>query len=138
MTTSAPNIKQANGPLLITQDRVVEIVSFAIKTDGLERAKLLFDMLNTYFSTEPGWPETAMEVRLLFADMREQEEKEKKAEREAERRLAEQKAVTPAVVVVNKNLNQSQSLSEAIGIRKVDQLNGVIEEGAEVIYAKHN
>ena len=136
MTTSAPNIKQANGPLLITQDRVVEIVRFAIKTDGLERAKLLFDMLNTYFSTEPGWPETAMEVRLLFAE--EKEEKEKKAEREAERRLAEQKAVTPAVVVVNKNLNQSQSLSEAIGIRKVDQLNGVIEEGAEVIYAKHN
>jgi hypothetical protein len=136
MTTSAPNIKQANGPLLITQDRVVEIVRFAIKTDGLERAKLLFDMLNTYFSTEPGWPETAMEVRLLFADMREQEEKEKKAEREAERRLAEQKAVTPAVVVVNKNEANAEKNSTLLNY--VDQLNGVIEEGAEVIYAKHN
>ena len=48
MTTSAPNIKQANGPLLITQDRVVEIVRFAIKTDGLERAKLRQTAIRRY------------------------------------------------------------------------------------------
>ena len=138
MMSNDPNNKQKRGKLKITQERVVENVRFAIKTDGEEKGKLLFDIMNTYFSTEPGWPETAMEVRLLFAELREQEEKGKQAEKEAKRRLAEQKASMPPVLVMNQNTNTNQNTNDFTGIKHVDQLNGLIDENAEVSYNNHN
>ena len=99
--TKRPKLKR--GKLKITQQRVVDIISFTIKTDGVEKARIFFDMLNTYFSTEPGWPETALEVRKLFADIREQEAQEKQAEKEAARKLEELKVTTPSTLIYNTN-----------------------------------
>lgn len=117
MTPKAPTSKPNRGKLKITQDRVVGIICFAIETDGVEKAKILFDMLNTYFSTEPGWPETALEVRKLFAGLREQEEQERQEEKEAERRLKELKATTPNAVVYNSNE------AKAIGSAEIDKMD---------------
>lgn len=91
------------GKLKITQERVVKNILFAIKTDGSEKGKLLFDMMNSYFSTEPGWPETAMEVRTLFAEMREKEEREILAEKEAKWKLEEMKVSNPSTLIYNTN-----------------------------------
>ena len=116
--------------LKITQESVVKNIMFAIETDGQEQAKHFFDILNTYFSTEPGWPETAREVRELFAGLRKQNEIQKQAEKEAEWKLAEKHASMQPFMIVNKN--------EASGIKQIDQLNAGIEEGAEVTHTIHN
>jgi hypothetical protein len=64
MTTKPSIGKPRRGKLKINQERLVEGIRFAIKTDGVEKARLLFDMLNTYYSTEPGWAEAALEIRV--------------------------------------------------------------------------
>lgn len=118
------------GPLSLTQEAVVSIIRFAIETDGVEKAKEFFSMLNNYCSIAPGWTETALEIRKLFAELRAQEERRLKEEKEIERKLAEQKNAIPQVVVLNHN--------ESTGIAKVDQLNNGIEKGAEVTHTKQN
>lgn len=118
------------GPLSLTQEAVVSIIRFAIETDGVEKAKEFFSMLNNYCSIAPGWTETALEIRKLFAELRAQEEKRLKEEKEIEWKLAEQKNAIPQVVVLNHN--------ESTGIAKVDQLNNGIEKGAEVTHTKQN
>ena len=107
MTTKPPTSKPRRGKLKLTQDRVVGGIVFAIETDGVEKAKLLFDMLNTYYSTEPGWPETALEIRKLFADIRKQEEERRYAEKEAKRALDRLKATTPSTLITNNNENRN-------------------------------
>ena len=101
------------GKLKITQERVVKNILFAIKTDGPEKGKLLFDMMNSYFSTEPGWPETAMEVRTLFAEMREKEEREILAEKEAKWKLEEMKVSNPSTLIYNTNTNDAKNIGKA-------------------------
>ena len=118
------------GPLSLTQEAVVSIIRFAIETDGVEKAKEFFSMLNNYCSIAPGWTETALEIRKLFAELRAQEERRLKEEKEIEWKLAEQKNAIPQVVVLNHN--------ESTGIAKVDQLNNGIEKGAEVTHTKQN
>ena len=130
-TTITPPMR---GPLNLTQEAVVSIIRFAIETDGVEKAKEFFSMLNNYCSIAPGWTETALEIRKLFAELRAQEERRLKEEKEIEWKLAEQKTAIPQVVVLNQNVNQNEST----GIAKVDQLNNGIEKGAEVTHTKQN
>lgn len=111
MTTKTPSTKPHRGKLKLTQARVVEGIMFAIETDGVEKAKLLFDMLNTYYSTEPGWPETALEIRKLFAEIRKQEEQRRHAEKEAKRELDRLKATTPSTLITNNN--EAKSIGQA-------------------------
>lgn len=110
MQPSDPKQIKTCGTLMITQERVVKDILFTIKTDGLEAAMQLFETLNKFFSIEPGWPETALEIRTLFAELRKVEEDEKKIEKEVDRRLAElQKERIQAIYLT---INQSQSVQE--------------------------
>ena len=120
MQTSDPKQIQTSGTLMITQERVVKDILFAIKTDGLEKAIQLFDILNKYFSIEPGWAETALEIRTLFAELRKVEEDEKKTEKEVERRLEELKATSPKTVILNSNTNKNSGKTEIDSIDKMD------------------
>jgi hypothetical protein len=88
MTTQTSTGKPRRGKLKITQERLVEGIRFAIKTDGIEKARLLFDMLNTYYSTETGWAEAALEIRTLFAEIREEELRKQREEKLEELRTA--------------------------------------------------
>lgn len=120
MQTSDPKQIQTSGTLMITQERVVNDILFAIKTDGLEKAIQLFDILNKYFSIEPGWAETALEIRTLFADLRKKEVEASQAEKEAERRLEELKATSPKTVILNSNNNKNSGKTEIDSIDKMD------------------
>lgn len=68
MTTPTNPPKSSRGQLQITQERVVEIVVRIIGSDGLEEARKQFKTLNDWFSTEPGWAETAAEVYGIFTE----------------------------------------------------------------------
>ena len=83
------------------------------------------DVVRDYFCTMKGWAETADEVYALFADKRKEEKQELREEK-----LETQRAGAANIIVMNKN--------DSTGIGKVDQVNGVIEEGAEVTHTKHN
>ena len=130
MMTQGPNQKQRKrGKLKITQEDVVKVVMRIIDVKGLDAANAAFGQLNDCFSTKKGWAETADEVYDLLADKRKEEKLELREEK-----LETQRAGAANIVVMNQNKNESIST----GIGKVDQLNGVIEDGAEVTHTKHN
>ncbi len=130
MMTQDPYQKQKKrGKLKITQEDVVRVIMRIIDINGLDAAKTAFGQMNDYFSTKKGWAETADEVYDLLADKRKEEKLELREEK-----LETQRAGAANIVVMNQNKNESIST----GIGKVDQLNGVIEDGAEVTHTKHN
>ena len=111
--------------LNITQENVVGVIKRIIKVDGLEAARAAFRQMNEFFSGLPGWAETTDDVYNIFAEARRKEHQEQHAAR-----LEEQRAAAPSIVMLNSN--------ESTGIGKVDQLNGLIENGAEVTHNKKN
>ena len=109
--TNNPTIgKPRRGKLKITQERLVEGIRFAIKTDGIEKARLLFDMLNTYYSTETGWAEAALEIRTLFAEIREEE-----LRKQREEKLEELRTAAPTISVTSE--------AKAVGKAEVEQMD---------------
>lgn len=128
MMTQDPNQKQQKrGKLKITQEDVVRVIMRIIDINGLDAAKTAFGQMNDYFSTKKGWAETADEVYDLLADKRKEEKLELREEK-----METQRAGAANIIVMNKNQ------CDATGINQVDQLNGVIEDGAEVTHTKHN
>jgi hypothetical protein len=126
MMTQGPNQKQRKrGKLKITQEDVVKVVMRIIDVKGLDAANAAFGQLNDCFSTKKGWAETADEVYDLLAGKRKEEKRELREEK-----LETQRAGAANIVMMNKN--------DLTGIGKVDQVNGVIEDGAEVTHTKHN
>lgn len=126
MMTQGPNQKQRKrGKLKITQEDVVKVVMRIIDVKGLDAANAAFGQLNDCFSTKKGWAETADEVYDLLAGKRKEEKRELREEK-----LETQRAGAANIVMMNKN--------DSTGIGKVDQVNGVIEDGAEVTHTKHN
>ena len=124
--TQGPNQKQRKrGKLKITQEDVVKVVMRIIDVKGLDAANAAFGQLNDCFSTKKGWAETADEVYDLLAGTRKEEKRELREEK-----LETQRAGAANIVMMNKN--------DLTGIGKVDQVNGVIEDGAEVTHTKHN
>ena len=124
--TQDPNPKQQKrGKLKITQEDVVRVIMRIIDISGLDAAQADFGKMNDYFCTMKGWAETADEVYALFADKRKEEKQELREEK-----LETQRAGAANIILMNKN--------DSTGIGKVDQVNGVIEEGAEVTHTKHN
>ena len=118
MTQDPYQKQQKRGKLKITQEDVVRVIMRIIDINGLDAAKTAFGQMNDYFSTKKGWAETADEVYDLLADKRKEE------------KLETQRAGAANIVMMNKN--------DSTGIGKVDQVNGVIEDGAEVTHTKHN
>lgn len=129
MTQDPYQKQQKRGKLKITQEDVVRVIMRIIDINGLDAAKTAFGQMNDYFSTKKGWAETADEVYDLLADKRKEEKLELREEK-----METQRAGAANIVVMNQNKNESIST----GIGKVDQLNGVIEDGAEVTHTKHN
>ncbi len=124
--TQGPNQKQRKrGKLKITQEDVVKVVMRIIDVKGLDAANAAFGQLNDCFSTKKGWAETADEVYDLLAGKRKEEKRELREEK-----LETQRAGAANIVMMNKN--------DLTGIGKIDQVNGVIEDGAEVTHTKHN
>ena len=118
---------KTRGRLKITQERVVAIICRIIENEGLEVARQKFQELNDLFSTEKGWAETAAMIYKIFAEKRKEEEQRKREEKLEELRIG-------APTIVMQNMNKA----EATNFEKVDQLNNVVEEGAEVIHTTHN
>ena len=125
MTQDPYQKQQKRGKLKITQEDVVRVIMRIIDINGLDAAKTAFGQMNDYFSTKKGWAETADEVYDLLAGKRKEEKRELREEK-----LETQRAGAANIVMMNKN--------DLTGIGKVDQVNGVIEDGAEVTHTKHN
>lgn len=121
--------------LNITTADVLGVLNRIIEVEGLEAARTAFKQMNEFFSGMWGWVETTNAVYALFAAVRRKEHKE-----QFEEQLAKERAGAASFVWLNQNQNhnQNQNLSESVGIKNVDQLNGVIEEGAEVTHTKND
>ena len=119
--------------LNITTADVLGVLNRIIEVEGLEAARVAFKQMNEFFSGMWGWVETTNAVYALFAAVRRKEHKE-----QFEEQLAKERAGAASFVWLNQNKNQNQNLSESVGIKNVDQLNGVIEEGAEVTHTKND
>ena len=123
--------------LNITTADVLGVLNRIIEVEGLEAARVAFKQMNEFFSGMWGWVETTNAVYALFAAVRRKEHKE-----QFEEQLAKERAGAASFVWLNQNQNhnqnQNQNLSESVGIKNVDQLNGVIEEGAEVTHTKND
>lgn len=119
--------------LNITTADVLGVLNRIIEVEGLEAARFAFKQMNEFFSGMWGWVETTNAVYALFAAVRRKEHKE-----QFEEQLAKERAGAASFVWLNQNKNQNQNLSESVGIKNVDQLNGVIEEGAEVTHTKND
>lgn len=117
--------------LNITTPDVLGVLNRIIEVEGLEAARVAFKQMNEFFSGMWGWVETTNAVYALFAAVRRKEHKE-----QFEEQLAKERAGAASFVWLNQNKNQN--LSESVGIKNVDQLNGVIEEGAEVTHTKND
>ena len=116
MTTKPSIGKPRRGKLKINQERLVEGIRFAIKTDGIEKARILFDMLNRYYSTEPGWAEAALEIRTLFAEIREEE-----LRKQREEKLEELRTAAPNIHLQNNATSTSDAKN--IGKAEVGQMD---------------
>ena len=116
MTTKPSIGKPRRGKLKINQERLVEGIRFAIKTDGIEKARILFDMLNRYYSTEPGWAEAALEIRTLFAEIREEE-----LRKQREEKLEELRTAAPNIHLQNNSSNTNNANN--IGKAEVGQMD---------------
>ena len=130
MTTQNPNTKSKRNKLKITHEGVVEIIRCAIETDGVEKAAAFFDLMNKYCSIADGWSEAAKEIRGIIADAKKQLRQEKLAEE-----LALRKAGAPNIILMNQN--EANGSKDSRKLLYAEQLNGLVEEGAEVIHTKY-
>ena len=131
MTTKTSTGKPRRGKLKITQERLVEGIRFAIKTDGIEKARLLFDMMNAYYSTESGWAEAALEIRTLFAEIREED-----LRKQREEKLEELRAAAPNIHLQNNA--SSTSDAKNIGKAEVGQMDVEVKSPGNNIARKIN
>ena len=126
MTKQERTPRQRRSKLNITQDAVVGIIRQTIDFDGLEAARREYEHMCVTYATFPGWPETAAEILELLAA-----EKKRLQEEELQRQEAERQA-SPSVYILNNNAVDRHTYS----IPHVDQLNGYVERGAEIIHTK--
>lgn len=106
MTTKTSKQKSRRGKLKITHEVVVDIINYAIETDGVDKADDFFGQMNKYCSIVDGWPDAAKEIRSIIAEAKKDLQQEQFA-----RELALRKAAVPSVLVTN--LNEAYGLKES-------------------------
>ena len=106
MTTKTSKHKPRRGKLKITHEVVVDIINYAIETDGVDKADVFFGQMNKYCSIVDGWPDAAKEIRSIIAEAKKELQQEQFA-----RELALRKAAAPNVLVTN--LNEAYGLKES-------------------------
>lgn len=106
MTTKTSKQKPRRGKLKITHEVVVDIINYAIETDGVDKADDFFGQMNKYCSIVDGWPDAAKEIRSIIAEAKKDLQQEQFA-----RELALRKAAAPSVLVTN--LNEAYGLKES-------------------------
>ena len=130
MTPNVPTSKQKRNKLKITHEGVVDSINYAIETDGVDNAEAFFGQMNKYCSIVDGWPDVAREIRGIIAEAKKQKRQEELAEA-----LALKKAGAPNIFMMNQNeANASKDSRKQLF---VEQLNGLVEEGAEVNHTKY-
>ena len=113
MTNNTFKPKSPRGKLKITHEVVVDIINYAIETDGVDKADAFFEQMNKYCSIVEGWAEAAKEMRSNIAEARKEFQQEQFA-----RELALRKAAAPNVLVTN--LNEAYGLKESKRISNRD------------------
>jgi hypothetical protein len=113
MSKDAHTSKPRRGKLKITHEVVVDIINYAIETDGVDKADVFFGQMNKYCSIVDGWPEVVKEVRSTIAEAKKALQQEQFA-----RELALRKAAAPNVLVTN--LNEAYGLKESKRISNRD------------------
>ena len=123
MSTDTPISKPRRSKLKITHESVVEIIRYAIETDGVDKADGFFEQMNKYCSIVEGWPDAVREVRSMIADAKKEQQ-----EKQFARELALRKASAPNVLVTN--LNEAYGLKESKRITNRD----VTMTGEQAVY----
>ena len=113
MTTKTSKQNPRRGKLKITHEVVVDIINYAIETDGVDKAESFFEEMNKYCSIVEGWPQAAKELRSTIAGAKKALQQEQFA-----RELALRKAAAPNVLVTN--LNEAYGLKESKRISNRD------------------
>jgi hypothetical protein len=127
MTQEPPKTKQKRSKLKMTHDKMVGVFSYAIDTDGVDKADAFFEQMNKYCSIVPGWSEVAIEVRSIIADA-----KKKQQEEQFAKELALRKAAAPNILLMNQN--------EANGMKETKKLinHDVLMTGENAVYNEKN
>lgn len=92
-----------------------------VKLYGLAEAMKRWRVVCDYMQVMDWWSDVAGKVEGVIDKILEEQENQQKAERES------QYDSNPVFIINNEN-----------GNKQVDQLNGVVEPGAEVTHTKHN
>lgn len=127
MTNKTLKSKSPRGKLKITHEVVVDIINYAIETDGVDKADAFFELMNKYCSIVEGWPEAAKELRSNIAEAKKELRQEQFA-----RELALRKAAAPNVLVTN--LNEAYGLKESKRISNRD----ITMTGEHATYEENN
>ena len=129
MITDTHTPKSKRNKLKITHDGVVDIIRYAIETDGVNKAEAFYDQMNKYCSIADGWSDAAKEIRGIIADAKKQLRQEQLAEE-----LALRKAGAPNIILMNQN--EANGSKDSRKVLYAEQVNGLVEEGAEIIHTK--
>ena len=126
MTHNNPN-RQKRSKLKITREVLIDIICYAIETDGADKTDVFFDLMNKYCSIVEGWPQLAREIRGIIA-------KAKKLEKEQrlDEELAKLRAGAPNLLLMNQN--------EAYGVKDSRKISNrdVTLTGEHATYEENN
>lgn len=125
------------GKLKITLEGMVSIIQHIIDFDGLEAAREEYKHMCVTYATFPGWTDTAVEIMKLLSKERKRQQKQEQANRRQQHteEMEMARAAAPKYI---------QSISNDASIDKntsnftydIDQLNGFVEAGAEIVHTK--
>ena len=118
ISTPVPSSADANAPAF---ERYCKKFKREAKLHGLVKALERWRVVCDYMQDEDWWPAVVRKVEDTIDKILEEQENQQKAERER------QYESNPVFIINNEN-----------GNKQVDQLNGVVEPGAEVTHTKHN
>lgn len=114
-----PSSADATAPV---SERCCKTFKRDIKLYGLVEAMKRWRVVCDYMQVMDWWPDVAGKVEDTIDKILEEQENQQQVERER------QQESNPMFIINN----------ESNGNKQVDQINGVIESGAEVTHTKHN
>ena len=119
--------RQKRSKLKITREVLIDIICYAIETDGADNTDDFFDLMNKYCSIVEGWPQPARDIRGIIA-------KAKKLEKEQrlDEELAKLRAGAPNLLLMNQN--------EAYGVKDSRKISNrdVTLTGEHATYEENN
>ena len=122
--------RQKRSKLKITREVLIDIICYAIETDGADNTDAFFDLMNKYCSIVEGWPQPARVGKLKSLKLPKAKKLEK--EQRLDEELAKLRAGAPNLLLMNQN--------EAYGVKDSRKISNrdVTLTGEHATYEENN